>query len=215
MTFSDYIIYVDESGDHSLTSIDTGYPIFVLSFCIFKKSEYVNSVVPRIQHFKFRWFGHDLVILHEHEIVKKQPPFGFFQFDDIRSRFMTELTEIINASPMTVIAAVIRKTPFETSNVAAGNPYAVALLSCLERTRLFLQTQSAKAGTVHIVCEARSARKKGGKMGREDEELEQEFRRIVAGRHGLQSRTGSEAMPEFEIFLRRNKQIHPDCNWQT
>ncbi|WP_338012591.1 DUF3800 domain-containing protein [Rhizobium sp. LCM 4573] len=38
MSYSDFIIYVDESGDHSLTSIDVNYPIFVLSFCIFEKS---------------------------------------------------------------------------------------------------------------------------------------------------------------------------------
>jgi hypothetical protein len=36
---SDFIIYVDESGDHSLESIDPDYPVFVLSFCIFRKSE--------------------------------------------------------------------------------------------------------------------------------------------------------------------------------
>ncbi|MDF1585244.1 DUF3800 domain-containing protein [Marinimicrococcus flavescens] len=29
MSYSDYIIYVDESGDHSLTSIDRDYPIGV------------------------------------------------------------------------------------------------------------------------------------------------------------------------------------------
>jgi len=35
--FSDYIIHVDESGDHSLESIDPNYPVFVLAFCIFNK----------------------------------------------------------------------------------------------------------------------------------------------------------------------------------
>ena len=29
--FSDYVVYVDESGDHSLTSIDADYPVFVLA----------------------------------------------------------------------------------------------------------------------------------------------------------------------------------------
>lgn len=42
MRFSDYIVYVDESGDHSLTSIHAGYPIFVLALCIFHKEEYAN-----------------------------------------------------------------------------------------------------------------------------------------------------------------------------
>ncbi|HFD87807.1 MAG TPA: DUF3800 domain-containing protein, partial [Gammaproteobacteria bacterium] len=32
---SEYIVFVDESGDHGLRSIDEAYPIFVLAFCIF------------------------------------------------------------------------------------------------------------------------------------------------------------------------------------
>ena len=45
-THSDYIVYVDESGDHSLTSIDPEYPVFVLSFCIFRQGEYAQTVTP-------------------------------------------------------------------------------------------------------------------------------------------------------------------------
>ena len=44
MEHSDYVIFVDESGDHGLTSIDDNYPIFVLDFCIFEKDHYVNVV---------------------------------------------------------------------------------------------------------------------------------------------------------------------------
>jgi hypothetical protein len=32
--FSEYIVYVDESGDHGLETIDPNYPVFVLAFCI-------------------------------------------------------------------------------------------------------------------------------------------------------------------------------------
>ena len=45
-TFGDYIIYVDESGDHGLASLDPEYPIFVLAFCIFRKADYAYLVVP-------------------------------------------------------------------------------------------------------------------------------------------------------------------------
>ncbi|WP_244491048.1 DUF3800 domain-containing protein [Paramesorhizobium deserti] len=88
LNFGDYIIYVDESGDHSLTSIDKNYPIFSLAFCIFKKEEYVNLAVPAMQAFKFRWFGHDNVVLHESDIVKKRGPFHFLQYDKIKDRFL-------------------------------------------------------------------------------------------------------------------------------
>lgn len=66
--FGKYIVYVDESGDHGMQSIDDNYPIFVLAFCIFHKAHYGEKIVPALEAFKFRYFGHDQVILHEHEI---------------------------------------------------------------------------------------------------------------------------------------------------
>ena len=59
--FSDYIVYVDESGDHSLKSIDAGYPVFVLSFCVFRKDDYAERVTPAVRKHKFAAFGHDMV----------------------------------------------------------------------------------------------------------------------------------------------------------
>jgi len=43
--YSDFMVYVDESGDHSLQSIDKNYPVFVLAFCIFYKNHYRNNIV--------------------------------------------------------------------------------------------------------------------------------------------------------------------------
>jgi hypothetical protein len=188
MIFSDYVIYVDESGDHSLESIDPEYPIFVLSFCIFKKADYVHLVVPRMQDFKFGWFGHDLVILHENDIAKKKPPFGFLQYDDIRKRFMGELTDIVQTAPMTIITAVIHKEKLKKRYVAPSNPYELALLFCLERSQEFIQAQGDGNGVTYVVCEARS-------------ELELEFRRIVAGKHFLQAYNRKGPMPQFDIVF--------------
>jgi hypothetical protein len=200
MKFSDYIIYVDESGDHSLESIDAEYPLFVLSFCIFKKPDYIGQTVPRLQEFKFRWFGHDLVIFHENEIVKKKRPFSFLQYDGLRDRFMGELSEIIAFAPMTVITAAIRKEALKRRYTKPENPYQLALLFCLEKAHEFLESQGATGGTTHVVCEARSPREKGG-IGKEDQQLELEFRRIIAGKHILQPGNGAGAMPCFDIVF--------------
>jgi hypothetical protein len=62
MPFSDYIVYVDESGDHSLQSVDPNFPVFSLVFCIFKKSDFVETVVPVVQRLKFDFWGHDAVV---------------------------------------------------------------------------------------------------------------------------------------------------------
>ncbi len=200
MQFSDYIIYVDESGDHSLESVDEQYPIFVLALCIFKKDEYAATAVPLLQNFKFKWFGHDLVILHEHDIVRKKFPFAFLQFDNKRDQFMSELGTIIGQVPMTVIAAVIRKEGLKARYAKPENPYQIALLFCLDRAYEFLATRSADEELTHVVCEARSPRQKGG-MGKEDQELELEFRRIIEGKHILQRGYEKPAMPNFDIVF--------------
>ena len=80
MPYSDYVVFVDESGDHGLVSIDSDYPVFVLDFCVFRKEDYIqNALVPKVEAFKFEHFGHDLVVLHEHEIRKQQQPFVFLK----------------------------------------------------------------------------------------------------------------------------------------
>lgn len=57
--FGDYLVFVDESGDHELTKIDPQYPVFVLLFCIIKKDDYVTRVCPDLQRFKLEHWGHD------------------------------------------------------------------------------------------------------------------------------------------------------------
>lgn len=54
--FSDYIIYVDESGDHNLERTDPDYPLFVLAFCIIKKTDYYSVISSSIQKLKFDFF---------------------------------------------------------------------------------------------------------------------------------------------------------------
>ena len=55
--FSDYIVYVDESGDPALTGVDAEFPMFGLAFCIFRVSDYIDAVVPAMQRLKFRHWG--------------------------------------------------------------------------------------------------------------------------------------------------------------
>jgi hypothetical protein len=97
--FSDYIVYVDESGDHGLNTIDPSYPIFVLVFCVFKKTDYVQTVVPLIQEFKLKHFGHDQIILHETDIRRDRGSFAFLKSKQLKDDFLNELTDIIQTIP--------------------------------------------------------------------------------------------------------------------
>jgi len=82
--FSNYIIYVDESGDHGLNNVDPNYPIFVLVFVIFKIDDYINTIVPSIQKFKFKHFGHDQSIFNETDIRKDRGDFEFLKSKAIK-----------------------------------------------------------------------------------------------------------------------------------
>ena len=110
--FSDYIVHVDESGDHSLTSIDPQFPVFSLSFCVVRKDDYTGTVVPAVQALKFKYRGHDAVVLHEHEIRKSKGEFTFLLTDKaLRDAFYDDLNQVIVDAPIAIIASVIDKWP--------------------------------------------------------------------------------------------------------
>lgn len=108
-SFSDFIVYVDESGDHGLATINREFPLFVLTFCIFRKDDYLARVVPSLQRLKFQTFGHDMVVLHEREIRKAEGPFTFLIDASRRGAFMTDLNAFVEGAPMAILAVVIRK----------------------------------------------------------------------------------------------------------
>lgn len=177
--YSDYIIYVDESGDHSLKSIDSQYPIFVFSFCVFHKKDYINHLTPALRQLKFNHFGHDMIVLHELDIRRKQGAFSQLSKDP-REAFLNQLTEIIRAVPFYLVAVVIDKRKLKERQINLVHPYHLALEFGLERIYEIIQSQGQNQRLTHIICEARGAK--------EDKELELEFRRLRDGDNYSSSR---------------------------
>lgn len=168
---SDYLVFVDESGDHGLQTIDPQYPIFVLGFCIVSMSEYAHAVLPAIAEFKFHHFGHDQVILHEREIRKDLGDFAVLRDPVRKSQFMEELTALIAGFHFTIIASAIRKDRLVDRYRYPNNPYEIALGMGLERVSKWLGRNGPGTTTVIVECRGK----------REDDELELEFRRVCAG----------------------------------
>lgn len=171
--FSDYLVFADESGDHGLDNIDAGYPVFVLAFCVIRKSYYVDKIVPAIQRFKLSHFGHENVVLHERDIRKDVGPFSFLKTKEKKRAFLDELTQIIADAPFALICSVIQKSALKQKYVSPDNPYHVALGFGLERIHYYLQSNGVGATRTHVTVERRGKK--------EDAELELEFRRICGG----------------------------------
>lgn len=169
--FGDYIVYVDESGDHSMVDIDPEYPRFVLAFCIFPVTEYVERVVPQAQSLKFKYFGHDMVVLHEREIRQEKPPFNILRDASVREPFLADLSKLISEPRYGIVASVIRKHEFKQRVAADVSPYHVGLEFGLERVYLQLQMRRQRGRRTFVIFESRGKK--------EDRDLELEFRRIM------------------------------------
>lgn len=174
MDKGNYIIYVDESGDHGIDVIDRGYPVFVLSFCCFKIEEYVNNAVPLMQRFKFKYFGHDQVILHEHHIRKQKGDFGFLRTNrELRQHFLENLNDLVSNIQFKIFAMVIDKKSLKKQYASPFDPYHLGMQFSLEIIYKHLLYKGEQGKEIFFVFEKR------GKT--EDNLLELEFRRICGG----------------------------------
>lgn len=175
--YGKHIVYVDESGDHSLQSIDERYPLFVLAFCIFHKRHYSDAIVPALEKFKFNYFGHDQVVLHENEIRKEKGAFNIFRSREEKNRFLDQLTSIIEYSNFILISCTIDKRELKKQGEVSSNAYHIALGFCVEALYEFLKEKNQHEKKTHVVVECRGKK--------EDRELELEFRRICDGNNRL------------------------------
>lgn len=167
----DYIVYVDESGDHGLKNIDNNYPIFVLTFCCFKISDYIQQAVTELQRFKFKYFGHDQIVLHEIDIRKTKEPFKFLRTNkELRENFMSDLSKIIEYIPFKIVPIVIDKRKLMSKYNKPFNPYYLGLRFGLEKLNELLLYKGQEGKEVSLIFEKRG--------NNEDKELELEFLRI-------------------------------------
>jgi hypothetical protein len=169
----DYIVYIDESGDDNLNNIDPKYPIFVLNFCCFEITEYLNFVDPALKRFKFDYFGHDQIILHETDIRKSKEPFEFLETDkDLKDSFLSDLSEIIGNIPFTIVSVVIDKTELKSQYKKPFNPYELGLRFGLEKLTNFFLNVNQEGKEISFVFEKRGRN--------EDRDLEKEFFKICS-----------------------------------
>lgn len=172
-SFSNWIVYVDESGNYNTDTYSQEYPVFVLAFCVFHKKNYVENIVGDLEKFKFEYFGYDTVVLHEREIRKEQ---GKFQFPNkkYKNNFLSSLHSIMDkANFITISCSIDKKKLFEHNLDIGDNLYHVALAFCLESLFELMTEKRQEDRTTHIIFESRGKR--------EDKDLELEFRRICDG----------------------------------
>ena len=82
------IMFLDESGDHSLDKIDNSYPMFVLAGCIFDFDYYSTITEQQINILKIKHFGKTDVILRSYDIRKQKGDFSCLVDKEKREAFL-------------------------------------------------------------------------------------------------------------------------------
>ncbi len=173
--FSNYLVFVDESGDHGLVNIDSYYPVFVLLFVIVNKRDYVDSLCPALQRFKHKYWGHDEIVLHERDIRKPSGMFAFLKQQEVREQFHNDLNQLMRSLPITLVSILIDKIELRKRYVNPDSPYHLAMTLGLERVFKELEQRDETQFQTPVIVESR------GKN--EDKDLENAFYRVCSGRN--------------------------------
>ena len=148
-----YHLFIDESGDPSLSSINADFPIFTLLGCLFEDSAY-QEICKKIIELKKEFFGSEHAILHSRDIRKCEGVFVKLFDLKIKEKFYERLNSILEREKYTVIAVAIKKQEFiEKYGKIADDPYELSLSFLLERA--VMETDNGKGDTMNIIIESR------------------------------------------------------------
>ena len=122
------VLFLDESGDHNLTVIDSQYPIFVLGGVIMDKDYAEGPLTTALNDFKREMFGTTTLVLHTADITRNQNGFERMTEPAFRQRFRAGLNALMKELDYSVVACAIRKDEHLSQyGVAALDPYILSL----------------------------------------------------------------------------------------
>jgi hypothetical protein len=127
-------LFLDESGDHSLTHIDCGYPVFVLGGILVVDDLGLATLERSVAAFKYDFFGDPGVVLHTADITRNRRGFERLADPQVRGDFHRRLNALLASLEFSVVACVIRKRALvERHGELAVDPYMLSLGVVVER----------------------------------------------------------------------------------
>lgn len=108
---NEYLLFIDESGDHGLVNIDINFPVFVLCGIIISADNYI-ILQNQIRDFKNKYWQTDKVILHSRDIRKCNNEFSILIDLNIKKSFYNDLNTIISSNNFLIVTSIIDKIKF-------------------------------------------------------------------------------------------------------
>lgn len=149
------VLFLDESGDHSLSKIDPQYPMFVLAGCVFEMGYYEDVVVPEIKALKKDLLGSDKIILHTEDITHNRNGFERVMEAEFRKNFYQKINAVLSKLEYKILACAIKKDEhFKKYGLAAIDPYMLSL-DCIVERFVFELKEINQSGI--IIAESRNS----------------------------------------------------------
>ncbi|MEQ8406590.1 MAG: DUF3800 domain-containing protein [Oceanicaulis sp.] len=133
MKRSDFIVYVDETGDHGMEKINPTAPVFALCAVLYKTSEYLEGDLPSLTRLKFDLWGHDAVVLHNRSIRRKVKPFQACKDPQKRDLLYSRIAQFFGDSKCAIVCAAVYRPRHRAAYAEPENPYALTVRFVLER----------------------------------------------------------------------------------
>src|SRR5690606_30972050 len=106
-----YNLYIDESGDHGLVTLDAGFPVFLLCGILISDENY-SVVREQLNTIKRELWENKEVIFHSRDIRKCNKEFQILFDLDIKKRFYEQINDVIHNSKYRIIASAIDKEKY-------------------------------------------------------------------------------------------------------
>lgn len=152
------VLYIDETGDHSLSKIDSSYPIFVLTGVLIDEDYHDMELTEKLNAFKSRHFGTKDIILHSQEMTHPQNAkndlYMRFTDPDFRRSFYRDFEGLLADAKIQIVACVIMKSKhFAHYGLEAKDPYLLSFDNLVNR--LVFDLSDEERGK--IVAESRNS----------------------------------------------------------
>ncbi|MEK4181711.1 DUF3800 domain-containing protein [Aeribacillus sp. FSL K6-1121] len=177
----EFLVFLDETGDHSLRHVDKEYPIFALGAMYCKRDDYINTINPLFDEFKYEFFNKRNIILHSTDIRKSRKNFNILMNKQVREKFFERLNNAISSSPYYFAFSLVDKMKHTDTYIDPDNPYDLTLAFIMERS-FFLIHKKYPDAKCRFIAESRDTK--------ENKNLKSVFERIKS--NGTQFVSGSE-----------------------
>jgi len=171
MSAKRYRLYIDESGDHTYSTVDEPEKRYLgITGVIFESEYYRSNFHQQFEDFKQKYFPHspdEPVILHRKELIGRHGPFWRLRNAEREKAFNEDFLKLLQEKDYLVVSVVIdKKTHVERYKESALHSYHYCLVAMLERYCGFLNFFNAQGD---VIAESRG--------GKEDMQLKEAYQR--------------------------------------